>query len=377
MGGFRTETSVEMLHRLTAGRFSLELCAGASGLANSVSWVYLGEDLRNVEFLRGGEFVITTGLFTKDGTTVDEFVGALIEHGCAALLVNLGPYLDRSQLSAELLARCDTTEFPLFVMPWEIHLVDIMQEISVALLDARHREGGLDAAFEAAIYQQPVPTSVLHGLHQFGFPTHAPYRVAVIHNLVDLTPIRSALNRTGVRYHIFRHDNLHVLVHGAEAPGTSESEISALLCRHSSTSVGMSATIPDLSELGSAFRRALFSLSVADLWQRPYVSFAELGALQLLFCVSDSRMLEDLCASYLGPLIAYDEAHESDLVRTLQVFLLADGSVRLTAERLPAHRNTVVYRMRRIKEILGVTLDLATEKFNLLLALYIREYLAM
>ena len=48
-----------------------------------------------------------------------------------------------------------------------------------------------------------------------------------------------------------------------------------------------------------------------------------------------------------------------------------------TALRLPAHRNTVVYRVRRIKEVLQLNIDQATVKFNLLLALYIREYLSM
>ncbi|MFZ2624692.1 MAG: PucR family transcriptional regulator ligand-binding domain-containing protein [Propionibacterium sp.] len=377
MAGFRTQASVEMLYRLTGKRCSIELCAGAGGLANSVSWVYLGEDLHNDSFLEGGEFVVTTGLFTKDGGTLGDFVEALVAHHCAALLVNIGPYLSREDLTGELIARCESVDLPLFVMPWKIHLVDLMQEISSVLLNERQREGGLDAAFEAAIYQSPAPGSVLHGLHQFGFPTHAPYRVVVIHNLVDPSTVRSALNRKSIRYHLFRHDNLHVLVHGLESPGITESELTALLCRSPGTTIGMSGSISDLAELGSAFKRALFSLSVADLWQRPFVSFAELGALQLLFCVSDQRLLEDLCTTYLGPLVSYDEQHDSDLVRTLRAFLLADCSVQVAARQLPAHRNTVTYRIRRIKEILGVGLDQATEKFNLLLALYIREYLSM
>lgn len=377
MAGIHAQASVEMLYRRVGKRCSVELCAGEGGLANSVSWVYLGEDLHNISFLEGGEFVITTGLFTKDGSTLDDLVEALIDRDCAALLVNVGPYLSRAQITARLMARCESAGLPLFVMPWRVHLVEVMQEISSALLDERRRESGLDAVFETAIHQTPVSASVLRGLQQFGFPAHARYRVAVIHNLVNPSVVKSVLNRKSIRHHLFRHDNLDVLVHALESPRFSESGLASLLCRQPGTRTGMSAAITDLADLGSAFKRARFSLSVADLWRRPVVSFPELGALQLLFCVSDRHLLEDLCTTYLGPLISYDEQHDSDLVRTLQLFLLADCSVHTTAEELPAHRNTVVYRMRRIKEILGVDLDRATEKFNLLLALYIREFLSM
>lgn len=44
-----------------------------------------GEDLRNISFVGGGEFVITTGLFTRDGSALGDLVEALIDHDCAAL----------------------------------------------------------------------------------------------------------------------------------------------------------------------------------------------------------------------------------------------------------------------------------------------------
>lgn len=42
--------------------YKLQLIAGKEGLSQSVLWVYLAEDM-NEDFLRGGELVITTGMF--------------------------------------------------------------------------------------------------------------------------------------------------------------------------------------------------------------------------------------------------------------------------------------------------------------------------
>ncbi len=377
MPGPMTQTSVETLYRMSQQRYSVELRAGATGLRNPVSWVYLAEDVSNASFLKGGEIIITTGLFTQAGVTLEEFLEAMRGRDCSAVLVNIGPYLAEAQITDRIVALCEGAALPLLVMPWEVHLVDIMQEFSALLLQDRQRESSLDAAFEAALDRSPAPHSVLRRLDRYGYPAEGAYRVAVVHDLPVPARVRADLTRRGVRHHLFRHDNLHVLVHRLEEPGIRMEEVDALLSSGDGVSVGTSGAVDNLADLGDAFRRALFSLSVAELWQRPFVTFEELGMLQLLFCVSDQRVLEDLFETYLGALVAYDEEHDADLVRTLRTYLLADANLVETARRLPAHRNTVVHRMRRIREILGVDLNRATTKFNLLLALYIREYLSM
>ena len=49
--------------------------------------------------------------------------------------------------------------------------------------------------------------------------------------------------------------------------------------------------------------------------------------------------------------MAYDEQYETELVRTLETFLDADGNVAGTAERLFTHRHTIRYRLERVKEL--------------------------
>jgi DNA-binding PucR family transcriptional regulator len=51
--------------------------------------------------------------------------------------------------------------------------------------------------------------------------------------------------------------------------------------------------------------------------------------------------------------VAYDEQYETELVRTLETFLHADGNVAGAAERLFTHRHTVRYRLERVKELTG------------------------
>jgi hypothetical protein len=55
----------------------------------------------------------------------------------------------------------------------------------------------------------------------------------------------------------------------------------------------------------------------------------------------------------LQPLIEYDRAHRSELVATLRAYLAAGPNLTQTARLLTVHANTVVYRLRRIRELTG------------------------
>ena len=72
----------------------------------------------------------------------------------------------------------------------------------------------------------------------------------------------------------------------------------------------------------------------------------------------------------------YDERNGADLMSTLEAYFAAHGSPTDTAQRLRVHRNTVLYRLRRIEEIGGLRLDDPAARLNLHLCLRIREVLA-
>lgn len=69
----------------------------------------------------------------------------------------------------------------------------------------------------------------------------------------------------------------------------------------------------------------------------------------------------------LSPLTALKHVHEDNmLLQTLEVYLLdSKSSVSSCAELLFLHKNTVKYRLNRIRELLGYPLDKAPELFTL------------
>lgn len=69
----------------------------------------------------------------------------------------------------------------------------------------------------------------------------------------------------------------------------------------------------------------------------------------------DPRELERLRGETIEVLKAYDSEHGTELVATLQEFLLQDGSTTDTAESMRLHRHTVGYRLARVQDVSGLS----------------------
>jgi sugar diacid utilization regulator len=122
--------------------------------------------------------------------------------------------------------------------------------------------------------------------------------------------------------------------------------------------IGRSRIAADPTELPRAAGEALLAANVAQGSEDGGASlaFEETGAYRLLLSAMSENPaeLQRFYAETVEPLVAYDEQYETDLVRTLETFLEADGNVAGTAQRLFTHRHTIYYRLERVRELSGL-----------------------
>ena len=79
------------------------------------------------------------------------------------------------------------------------------------------------------------------------------------------------------------------------------------------------------------------------------------------------------CQTALKDLAYPEEASLIELRKTLHVYLNSQCEIARTAGTLFVHRNTVKYRIQRIEEILGLTVNTPEDSLNLRLALELSE----
>jgi sugar diacid utilization regulator len=136
--------------------------------------------------------------------------------------------------------------------------------------------------------------------------------------------------------------------------------------------IGRSRITQDPAELPRAASEALLAANVAEgTAEGAPLAFEQTGAYRLLLSAMSENPseLQRFYGETVEPLVAYDEQYETDLVRTLETFLEADGNVAGTAQRLFTHRHTIYYRLERVRELSGLDVSSSDGREKLSLGL--------
>lgn len=134
--------------------------------------------------------------------------------------------------------------------------------------------------------------------------------------------------------------------------------------------VGVGGEANSIEDYYHCYRKARETLNVISKRydQIGYAFYEELGSYTLLHHLKEISETSLYINNYLERLRHYSEGKSNDLFHTLRVYLEQNGNAKNTAEELFIHRSTLLYRLEKIEEILGTSLNNAELRFNLMLA---------
>ncbi|MDX1613195.1 MAG: helix-turn-helix domain-containing protein [Candidatus Promineifilaceae bacterium] len=133
---------------------------------------------------------------------------------------------------------------------------------------------------------------------------------------------------------------------------------------------GLSGPADTLADWPRVYREAVQAMTLSARLQLDYlVDFNQLGVYQLLTRLEEQPEVRRFCEQVIGPLARYDRQHRSSMIETLDAYFNHNGNISQTAESLYIHRNTLLYRLERIRELTGQDLDEADMRLTLHLAL--------
>lgn len=139
--------------------------------------------------------------------------------------------------------------------------------------------------------------------------------------------------------------------------------------------VGISTPFNDFKQLYNYYKQASIALQTGvqsdpSFW---YFRFENYALKYMAAKIYQDMEPTVLCPEGLVQLIKYDRKKDNHYVHILKTYLECNMNISETAKRLYMHRNTLLYKLERIKEILGVTLEKHETRLLLMLALYILE----
>lgn len=121
---------------------------------------------------------------------------------------------------------------------------------------------------------------------------------------------------------------------------------------------GMSDTFTDLYEIRQYFDQAIVAEKMARISgnEERIVQYDDYRLWGLAGSIP-AEQRNSYLSIFLRDLLAYDLENQSDYVKTLFIYLKNGQSLALTAQELHVHRNTVVYRVEKMRERFGGAFD--------------------
>ena len=368
-----------------------EVVAGKKGMDREVTWVNMMEILDSLEQLQPGELLISTGYgLTEESLLVVDLVKRLEEKKLAGIAIQPGYYI--KTIPPKMIDQANELNFPIIHLKPKITfgkvtkaILDFLTKDSVrglgfsASFPSRALEGWrsgiLEEFFDDLLdgnfysYNEILARSGMVGLEIF-----SSCKVAVVdcsrylgnekeHSHHLLQKIRELIIS-----HPFAPKNMHSRIRGnqvvlmyfseysKEEEGSFFRNVGNTLnggVEKNAFCVGIGKPTQNWQEFKDSYYQAVLALEIGQSLSSKVqvMRYEDLGLYKLLCHIKNKNILRDYLEETLRPLFEYDAKYGGDLCRTLRVYL-EKGSQQETADILVIHRQTLIYRLKRISEIL-------------------------
>jgi carbohydrate diacid regulator len=139
--------------------------------------------------------------------------------------------------------------------------------------------------------------------------------------------------------------------------------------------IGIGTVVEGLKELARSYKEAQVSIDVGRVFdtEKDIISYDNLGIGRLIY-----QLPTTLCDMFLqevfkkGPL----ESLDKETLMTIQAFFENNLNVSETSRKLFVHRNTLVYRLEKIRKLTGLDLREFEHAITFKVALMVKKYLS-
>ena len=382
----------------------MELIAGEEGLDRIVSWSYIVQTRPYEDHMNQGNFaMIVVDDVRFDFEEVARSMEELYALGISGLAVSVTE--DKEEVPSFIIERAEEMKLPLFYIRWEgASFVDIAQGIGALILDTDVQNKRTGDYLYNLLFGYEINEKYVEKLSgQFGFDFTKFYRVGII--VVDRTyGINLEQDEHVYEYYanclqrevkgidgkpmFMRFLNKFVLLFEAREDKKIERELERIL-RTLDDSFQFKGKIRSTCILGEAYRspkdfgksyqEAKSFITRKDVLpnarSKKVISASAMGIYKFMFNSGNQAEVLQYCNEKLKKLEEYDHANGAFLCDTLIAFYMNGFNAIKTAEELYIHRNSLQYRLNKIKELLEMELNDYVEYLDLVNCILVKKWM--
>ncbi len=372
----------------------ITIVAGEAGIHNPISWMHMVEGVELTQLMVGGELAFMTGIALKSTQDFIELVKAVYVSNAGGLIVNVGPYIPK--IPQNVIDFCNIKKFPLFIMPWNVYLANVMHLIANEITSSEAKKMELVSSIKNAIYFHDRYDMYIPIFERYNYDVEWVYSVAVIkaqktNNLVPDEEMMKRFQRHIENLIISQVSNCVIFTMRDQLillfANYTQKEVygfmnklsydmtSFLNCEKLHTYIGIGRNTKSARCIYKTYNIAqkVVQYQYRQNKVNDVLSYQQMGISKIFISMDDYEIISEFYQDILEPLVNYDKTNNTDYVEFLEVFFENNVSVQATAEKLFLHRNSINYKVKKIEEILDCNLSDFKTRTELFIALSIRK----
>ena len=371
----------------------IDLVAGAGGMDHEVRWVHMVEDACISDFLEGEEIAFTTGVALASSEKLLELVQFNYQKKASGMVINIGPYI--KEISQEIIDFANAHDFPIFAVPWKVHMANIMRYFSMEITLDEQKNLEFSSALKNALYFSDNEEMYVPTFLKYGYKKEWSYCIAVM-ELQDRTyncaKERERKKMFRILQHSLRAYKEYIMLQEIDEEfvffcnNYKEEKVQIVLQQiweevqiyvpaGHRMYAGVGRTMKNIHEVGKCYRQALQVKKMQ--WKihnkNKFVMYSKLGVRKLLLAIDNEEIIQEYYEECLGALERYDHINETDYYYFLQQYFKLDCSAQQVARELHLHRNSVTYKLHKCEEIIGVDIASQENRTKLIVAFMLKE----
>jgi sugar diacid utilization regulator len=379
----------------------LKLVAGSNGAYKLVRWVHVVETPDLLKYVQSDELIILTGMGVWNSLPdFVELIEGLVEKNAAGLILNVGKYFQNVPDKIKRIA--DEKELAILELPWEISIAEVTKVICEEIVKRQMEEiANQDLLMNIIFFNRVSYEDFVKKMSGYSYGSFRSYRIVIVSmeglqhcedeqkmasiKQVFYNSVSSAASDSKHRAvsYLMNKSVILLLVNEKERYGNLNTlaDIVRENCKNNfpdlSFTVSMGNSYSEFSQIRRSYLEAekAIKASRAESILDSNVFYSDIGAYKLLTEIENSSLLKQYYADTLGRLEQYDIQNKSDFMEILYTFLQEDGSYIQTSSRLFMHRNTLLYKINKIHEILKVDLSEPKVRFEIYLGFMVKKLL--
>lgn len=369
----------------------MTLLGGKTGLSREASTVNMIQLFTFDQWMKGGEILLVNGigLHLDKPENISRIIDKAYTKNVACIIFMQNHFL--SHIPNEAVEQADMIGFPIFWIPSEppfsecisviYHFVSAKESEEKMVANLTRNLLLYDNETDAALLLQQLHDlqCTYPGCRSIVFKSDDNISSSGSHIYHDIyKQIVSELNETMLLY-LINERQLTVLLPLVEASDVDRlvdktlKSISSIYPNvHLKIGCGRYYTKPE--DYKKSYQEACHCHKACPDNTTTYLLYENLGLLKLCIDTSYPEYILQYIQNNLKPVIDYDRQNNSDLIKTLDILVKTNFNVTHAAQLLYVHRNTMIQRIGRLQNLLGVDFEDYKVRMELSVALYLNQY---